>query len=187
MEAREAVSYAIDRDAIIKGILKDSVTKATSLVPPPFATQGTYQPGICASCVKQDPAKAKAAGQEAGLGPGTKVNLEYNTGAGHEGWIQAVAGELQQVLGWKVNIVPLPFKTLLKDENEPNASGLFRPAWGADYPTSWDFLVPAAGHPAGRQPGPEQRPLQQQAVRRPARLGSGRDRRDQAGRRLPGG
>jgi oligopeptide transport system substrate-binding protein len=33
--AREAVSYAIDRAAIVKGVLKDSVTAATSFVSPP--------------------------------------------------------------------------------------------------------------------------------------------------------
>jgi ABC-type oligopeptide transport system substrate-binding subunit len=151
--AREAISYSIDRDAIIKGVLKNSVTKATSIVPPPFQTQGTYQPGICASCVKQDPTKAKAAAQKAGLPAGTKLNLYYNTGAGHEGWIQAVAGEIEQVLGWKVNIVPLQFKTLLKNENLPGATGLWRSAWGADYPTSWDFLYPLLGTQPADNPG----------------------------------
>ncbi len=151
--AREAVSYAIDRDAIINGIERNSVTKATSIVPPPFATQGTYQPGICASCVKQDPAKAKAAAKTAGLGPGTKVNLEYNTGAGHDAWIQAIAGELEQVLGWKVDINPVQFKTLEKDQNEPNASGLYRAAWSADYPTSWDFLAPLLATQPANNPG----------------------------------
>ena len=38
-------------------------------------------------------------------------------------WIQAIAGELSRSLGWKVNIVPLPFKTLLKNENEPERLG----------------------------------------------------------------
>ncbi len=28
----------------------------------------------------------------------------FNTGGGHEGWVQAVAGELSDVLGWKVDI-----------------------------------------------------------------------------------
>jgi oligopeptide transport system substrate-binding protein len=153
VQGREAVSYAIDRDAIIQGILKDSVTKATSLVPPPFQTQGTYQPGICASCVKQDPAKAKALALEAKLPPGTKVNLEYWTGAGLDGWTQAIAGELQTVLGWKVNIIAVPFKTVLKDMNEPTATGLFDSIWGADYPTSWDFLYPLLGTQPADNPG----------------------------------
>ncbi len=151
--AREAVSYAIDRDAIIKGVLKSSRTKATSIVPPAFQSQGTYQPGICASCVKQDTKKAKEMAQKAGLPAGTKINLYYNTGAGHEGWIQAVAGEVEQVLGWKVNIVPMQFKTLLKDENLPDATGLWRSAWSADYPTSWDFLGPLLGTQPANNPG----------------------------------
>ena len=150
---REAVSYAIDRDAIISGILKDSVTKATSLVPPPFQTQGTYQPGICASCVKPDPAKAKSLALQAGLPPGTKINLEYWTGAGLDGWSQAIAGELNTTLGWKVNIVAVPFKTALADMNKPTATGLFTSIWGADYPTSWNFLYPLLGTQPADNPG----------------------------------
>ena len=63
--ARQAISYAIDRNAIVHGVLKDSVTVATSLVSPAFAAQGTYQPGVCASCAKQDPVKARAAAKQA--------------------------------------------------------------------------------------------------------------------------
>ncbi len=153
VKAREAVSYAIDRDAIIHGVLKDSQTKATSLVSPPFAGQGTYQPGICASCVKQDPTKAKQLAKDAGLPPGSKVSIAFNTGGGHEGWVQAVAGELGDVLGWKVDIKPGPFKELLKGESDPKASGLFRAAWSADYPTSWNFLYPLLGTQPADNPG----------------------------------
>ncbi len=150
---REAVSYAIDRDAIISGILKNSVTKATSLVPPPFQTQGTFQPGICASCVKQDVTKAKALALQAGLPPGTKVNLEYWTGAGLDGWSQAIAGELKDELGWKVNIQALPFKTVLQNMNDPASTGLFTSIWGADYPTSWAILYPLLATEPADNPG----------------------------------
>jgi ABC-type oligopeptide transport system substrate-binding subunit len=153
VKAREAVSYAIDRDGIIKSILHDSQTKATSFVGPAFAGQGTYQPGICASCVKQDPAKAKQLAKDADLPPGTKVDLAFNTGSGQEGWIQAVAGELDDILGWKVNIQPEPFKTLLSNMNDPKATGLFRSNWSADYPTAWDVLQPNLGTEPANNPG----------------------------------
>jgi oligopeptide transport system substrate-binding protein len=153
VQAREAVSYAIDRDAIIKGVLHDSQTKATSFVSPAFAGQGTYQPGICVSCVKQDTKKAQALAKEAKLPAGTKVNLAFNTGSGQEGWVQAVAGELEDVLGWKVNIQPEPFKTLLKNMSDPKATGLFRSNWGADYPTAWDFLAPNLQTQPANNPG----------------------------------
>ena len=153
VRAREAVSYAIDRAAIIKGVLKDSETVATSLVSPPFAAQGTYQPGICASCVKQDPAMAKKLAKDAGVGPGTQVDLYYNTGAGHEGWIQAVDGELSTVLGWKVHLQPGPFKELLQKESNSKLPGLYRAAWTADYPTSADFIEPLLGTQPAGNPG----------------------------------
>ncbi len=151
--AREAVSYAIDRNAIVHGVLADSVTVATSLVSPAFAAQGTYQPGICASCVKQDPTKAQAAAAKAGLPPGSKVSIEYSTGGGAEGWIQAIAGELNSVLGWKVDLKPEPFKKALQDEADPSASGLFRDGWFADYPTASNFLGPLLGTQPADNPG----------------------------------
>ena len=151
--ARQAVSYAIDRNAIVHGVLKDSVTVATSLVSPAFAAQGTYQPGVCASCAKQDPAKARAAAEQAGLPPGSKVSIEYSTGGGVDGWIQAIAGELNSVLGWKVDLKPEPFKKALQDEGEPAASGLFRDGWIADYPTAWDLLAPLLGTQPADNPG----------------------------------
>jgi oligopeptide transport system substrate-binding protein len=151
--AREAVSYAIDRQAIVSGVLKNSVTVATSLVSPAFAAQGTYQPGVCTSCAKQDPVKARAAAEQAGLPPGSKVSIVYSTGGGVDGWIQAVAGELDSVLGWKVDLSPEPFKKALQDEANPTASGLFRDGWVADYPTAWDFLAPLLGTQPAGNPG----------------------------------
>lgn len=153
VKAREAVSYAIDRDAIVSGILKDSVTKATSLVPPAFESQGTYQPGICASCVKQDTKKAQQLAKEAGLPPGTKINVAYNTGAGHDAVFKAIGGELSSVLGWDVNLQPEAFMDLLKNQNLATASGIFRSAWTADYPTAWDFLYPLLGTQPADNPG----------------------------------
>jgi len=36
----------------------------------------------------------------------------------------------------------VPFKDLLNNERQPTASGMYRSAWGADYPTAGNFLVP---------------------------------------------
>lgn len=139
-DARKAISYAIDRDAIISGVFKGFQTKATSLIPPFF--QDYYQEGVCQTCVKQDKQKAKDLAQKAGLTPGTTLNFAFNTGGGHEEWVQAVAAQLKDVLGLNVNVVGGPFKELLQNEKKPNASGIYRSAWGADYPTPDNFLFP---------------------------------------------
>lgn len=140
VKAREAISYAIDRDAIIKGVFQGMMTKSTTILPPVF--KDVYQKDLCTSCVKQDKAKAKQLAKEGGLKPGTTIQLAYNTGAGHEEWIQAVQAQLQDVLGLKVKTTGKPFAELLSDQQKPGASGLYRFAWGADYPTPDNYLFP---------------------------------------------
>ncbi|MFE7229382.1 ABC transporter substrate-binding protein [Streptomyces sp. NPDC057596] len=139
-KAREAVSYAIDRDAIIKGVFQNMQSKSTTILPPAF--KDVYQKDLCTSCVKQDTVKAKQLAKEGGLKPGTTIDLGYNTGAGHEEWIQAVKAQLEEVLGVKVKATGKPFAELLADQQKPKATGLYRFAWGADYPTPDNFLYP---------------------------------------------
>jgi oligopeptide transport system substrate-binding protein len=139
-KAREAVSYAIDRDAIIKGVFQGMQTKSTTILPPVFTN--VYTKDLCVSCVKQDKAKAKALAAEAGLKPGSTLDIAYNTGSGHEEWVQAVAGQLKDVLGLNVKTIGKPFAELLADQQKPNATGAYRFAWGADYPTPDNYLYP---------------------------------------------
>jgi oligopeptide transport system substrate-binding protein len=138
-DARKAISYAIDRDAIIAGVFKGFQSKATSLIPPQF--KDYYQPGVCTACTF-DVAKAKDAAAKGGLKPGTHVSLQFNTGGGHEAWTQAVQQQLQQNLGLVVDLNGVPFKDLLTKEAAPESTGLYRAAWSADYPSPDDFLRP---------------------------------------------
>jgi ABC-type oligopeptide transport system substrate-binding subunit len=138
-DARKAISYAIDRDAIIQGVFKGLQTKATSLIPPPF--KDFYQANVCSACTF-DLNKAKDLANKGGLKPGTHVSLLFNTGGGHEAWTQAVKQQLEQNLGLVVDYNGIPFRELLQKEAAPDATGLFRAAWSADYPSPDDFLRP---------------------------------------------
>lgn len=140
VDARKAISYAIDREAIAKGVFQGMMKPATSVLPPSFAD--VYQDGVCTTCVKQDKAKAKELAAKAGLKPGTTINFGYNTGAGHEEWVQAIAQQLKDVLGLNVKLDGKPFKEALATQQEKSANGLWRSAWGADYPTADNFLYP---------------------------------------------
>jgi oligopeptide transport system substrate-binding protein len=139
-DARKAISLAIDRDAIISGVFKGLQTKATSIVPPVF--KAYYQAGVCDVCDKPDAARAKKLAASGGIPPGTKVNLAFNTGGGHEAWVQAIQQQLQDTLGLKVELQPYPFKELLQKEAAKDATGLWRAAWSADYPSAENFLFP---------------------------------------------
>jgi oligopeptide transport system substrate-binding protein len=139
-DARKAISLAIDRDAIIEGVFKGFQTKATSIIPPPM--KAYYQAGVCDVCDKPDIPRAKDLAAKAGIPPGTKVSLGFNTGGGHEAWVQAIQQQLETNLGLKVDLQPSPFAELLKKEAASNASGLYRAAWSADYPSAENFLFP---------------------------------------------
>ncbi len=138
-DARKAVSMAIDRGAIAQGVFKGSQVPADSMVPALFPQ--AYQAGVCDACV-YDPAKAKELAAKAGLTPGTAINLSFNTGAGHEEWTAAIRQQLETNLGLKVNYSGVPFTDHLNNMEVKGASGLFRLAWGADYPTAGNYLIP---------------------------------------------
>jgi oligopeptide transport system substrate-binding protein len=139
VKARKAISMAIDRDAIINGVFKGSQTPADSFVPPVF--KNAYQEGVCDACTfNLDEAKKLA--KEAGLTEGTELNFQFNVDAGHEEWTAAVKDQLQTNLGLKVNLSGVQFPDLLNNEQQPGASGIYRAAWGADYPTPENFLTP---------------------------------------------
>jgi ABC-type oligopeptide transport system substrate-binding subunit len=139
VNARKAVSMAIDRKAITEGVFKGFETPADSFVPPTLKAYS--QPGVCTACTF-DVAKAKQLAASAGLKPGSKVSLAFNTGGGHEAWTQAVKSQLETNLGLVVDYKGVPFKELLADEKANTANGLFRAAWSADYPAADDFLRP---------------------------------------------
>jgi oligopeptide transport system substrate-binding protein len=137
--ARKAVSMAIDRAAIAQGVFQGAQQPATSLVPSTFPA--AYQPGVCTACAF-DPAQAKQLAAQAGLTPGTHLRFQFNTGGGHEEWTAAVKQQLEQNLGIVVDYGGVPFRDLLNNQQQPDATGLFRAAWGADYPTAANMLTP---------------------------------------------
>lgn len=138
-KARKAVSMAIDRKLLTENVLQNSVAPATALLPPGF--KDAYQPGVCGACtLNVDEAKKLA--QEAGLTPGTELNFQFNAGGAHEGWTNEIKQELEKTLGLKVKYSGVPFDDMLKNERQPDASGMYRSRWGADYPTPSNFLQP---------------------------------------------
>jgi oligopeptide transport system substrate-binding protein len=139
VEARKAISMAIDRDAIINSVFQGSYTPSTTLVPSVFSD--AYQEGVCGAC-KYDVEQAKSLAEGAGLTPGTELKMQFNTDAGHDEFMAAIKDQLESNLGLKVDMTSVPFDDMLDNEQQPTATGLFRAAWGADYPTPGNFLGP---------------------------------------------
>jgi oligopeptide transport system substrate-binding protein len=147
---RQALSMAIDRQAISDAIFNGSRTPADSFVAP--VVDG-YRKGICENC-KLDVDKANDLLDEAGFDRTKPIELWFNAGAGHDAWVQAAGNQLRENLG--VDYVlrgELEFAEYLPLLDEKGVTGPFRLGWSMDYPSPQNYLEPlystAALPPAG--------------------------------------
>jgi ABC-type oligopeptide transport system substrate-binding subunit/serine/threonine protein kinase len=137
-EARLAVSYALDRKALLASAYSGIYPPATSLVPP--AIPGALTNG-CTACV-HDSAKAKSFAQLAGLGAGSKVTMTIGSTSSYTQLANVVQQQLQTELGWKVELRKLDITKFYQDEAGGSAEGLYPFSWVADYPSAESFLGP---------------------------------------------
>ena len=144
-EARLAVSHALDRarlGEVVGGLHRPAHGIVSAAVP------GFGEPGPCPSCEKPDPAKAKELAEQAGLGPGTEINLYLRESPVYDKLAEAVQGALESTLGWKVEKKTTPLSDFEKFREtlvSEDASGLAVFAWGPDYPGAYSMLWPLLG------------------------------------------
>jgi oligopeptide transport system substrate-binding protein len=143
---REAISMAIDRQAISKALFGGVLTPATDWVP---ASVPGARPGQCGSFCKYDPAKAKALLAAAGGWSGT-MNIWYPGGIGYDPLFQAIGNDLRQNLGITVAYQSPPgFGPFFQDLGAKKVDGPSRGHWGALYPsmenTLFSLYTPAGG------------------------------------------
>jgi oligopeptide transport system substrate-binding protein len=138
--ARRAVSAAIDRAGIAETLLSGTRVPADSLLSPWFAD--VHMPGLGEPYTLHDPDLARKCATEAGLIPGSVVELAYNTGAGHDGWVTEVARQLREVLGLDVRLLQMTAHELVAHRTSAPAAGLCRAGWAYDYPTPDNLLFP---------------------------------------------
>ncbi|RNF83429.1 peptide ABC transporter substrate-binding protein [Streptomyces botrytidirepellens] len=140
VDARRAVSHAIDRQGLADRLFHGRRTPAHSLLSPWFG--GAHAPAGDDDPTAFDPEAARAAALRAGLPSGSVVDFAVNTGAGHEGWTSAIAESLHQVLGWDVRLRVTDARGLVDHRTSEAASGLCRAAWACDYGTPDNMLYP---------------------------------------------
>lgn len=147
---RQAFSMAIDRAAITEAIFSGARTPATDVIPPVI---DGHRADACQYCV-YDPARAQALLAETGFDTSQPVEMWFNSGAGHDAWVQAAGNQLQQNLGITYSLRgDLDFAQYLPLQDEQGMTGPFRLGWGMDYPSPQNFLEPlfstSATPPAG--------------------------------------
>ncbi|MCH8613162.1 peptide ABC transporter substrate-binding protein [Arsenicicoccus dermatophilus] len=138
-KVRQAISMAIDRQAIIDSQFNGSRTVATGWVSP---TVNGYKAGACGEYCTFDAAKAKAKLAEAGGFKG-KLTLSYNADASHKDWSEATCQSIKDAL--QIDCVATPvvdFKTFRTQVKSREMKGMFRTGWQMDYPSIENFLTP---------------------------------------------
>jgi len=139
---RQALSMAIDREAIIDRVLNGLYTPAQDVISP-------FVPGsrddACETCV-YDPEEAKRLYDEAGGLPGDKITLYFNNDGGHEDWTQAVAQGWKEDLGIETEFASQPFTPYLNQlGTRSEVKGPYRLGWLPDYPSAQNYLDPIYG------------------------------------------
>ncbi|QNN53830.1 peptide ABC transporter substrate-binding protein [Nocardioides mesophilus] len=136
---RKAISMAIDREAIIKAIFNGSFTPAKSLVSPVVAGS---RGDPCGEACSYNPEKAKELFDAAGGYDGT-LTLWFNSGAGHEAWMESVSNQLRSNLGIEnIKFKSLEFAEYLALLDAEKVTGPFRLGWVMDYPSPQNYLEP---------------------------------------------
>ena len=136
IKLREALSLAIDRQAINKAIFGGLYAPATSLIMPSVAGGSTH---ACRWCF-YDPAKAKQLLKAAGGWSGT-MKLTYPGGSGEDQVYQALANQLRENLGiHAVSQSTTSFSSFFAALDHRSVQGPFRGKWVAIFPSPSDTL-----------------------------------------------
>lgn len=154
VDLRRAISLAIDRQAITDAILTNS-RPAERIIPP--VVPG-HREELCEFC-GYDPERAAQLYEAAG-GVQEPLVLWFNSGAGHELWMEAVANQLRQNLGiQQIEFQSQEFAEYLGIGDQNGYTGPFRLGWGMDYPSPQNYLQPLffteADSNRGRYSNPE--------------------------------
>ena len=134
---RRAVSLAIDRQAIIDAIFDGAYDPASAVISPVLEA---HRPDACDVC-EHDPERAQELyAQTEGIEE--PLTLYFNSGAGHEDWIEAVANQLRETLGIEdVQFESLEFADYLGLLENEQIDGPFRLGWVLSYPSPQYALV----------------------------------------------
>lgn len=137
LDHKRALSMAIDRVTINDVIFAGARAPAFSAIPPALAG---HRANVC-DYWDHNPDDAATLWEQAG--PLDEITVWFNTGGGHEDWVEAVSNMWRDTLGIEtINFESLEFSEYLPLLDNQEITGPFRLGWGQDYPSPLNFLEP---------------------------------------------
>jgi oligopeptide transport system substrate-binding protein len=134
---REAISQAVDRDAINQAVYSGVRTISTGITPEGIPG---WKSGLCLYC-KTDKAAAQKAFDDwkaAGHSLTAPIKIQVNANSGHEQVVQIMIDNLKGI-GIDAVADPLPSETYFSELSK-GACQICRSGWYADYPTYDNFM-----------------------------------------------
>jgi oligopeptide transport system substrate-binding protein len=141
-QLRQAISLSIDRQLIVDQVLNGLAKPATDIPTPPIPG---HREDACEYC-EHDPERAKQLLEESGVDPeGTTLTYYFNADAGHDQWVEAVARQVQETLGFDYKLKATEWAQYLELLGGQKFTGPFRLGWSLDYPSPENYLRPLVG------------------------------------------
>lgn len=138
-KVRQAISMAIDREAVINAVMNGANTPATSFSPPGIEP---YQDGTCGDKCKTDAEAAKKLLEEGGGFDGTLTIAYNNDGPGNKEITEATCTSIKENLGIDCQAQSFPtFAEMLDKIDAKEMTGMYRSGWQADFPSPLTYLT----------------------------------------------
>ncbi|GAB3171798.1 ABC transporter substrate-binding protein [Myceligenerans halotolerans] len=149
---RQAISMAIDREAITETVYDGARTPASDFTNPVINGWSDDIPG--SEVLEYNPEEAKTLWDEAEdmdpLGDDYTLFIASNADSDHQSWIDPACNTIRQALEIECEFDQYPvFDEFLEARDAREIKGLFRGGWQADYPAMSNFLGPIYGTGAG--------------------------------------
>jgi oligopeptide transport system substrate-binding protein len=149
---RQAISMAIDREAITETVFDGTRTPASDFTSPVIAGWTDDIPGN--EVLDYNPEEAKKLWDEAEdmdpVGDDFTLLMASNADSDHQLWIDPACNTIRQALEIECEFDQYPvFAEFLEARDKKQIKGIFRSGWQADYPAMSNFLGPIYGTGAG--------------------------------------
>jgi ABC-type oligopeptide transport system substrate-binding subunit len=133
---RQAISQAIDRDAINEAVYEGTRTTSTGIAP--IGIPGVEE-GLCDYCAYDQEAAQQAFDdwKAEGNSLDAPIKVQFNAGAGHEDVVAIMIDNLGEI-GIDAEAEPFPTETYFSELSD-GACQICRSGWFADYPTYDNF------------------------------------------------
>ena len=154
-QIREALSMAVDREALVEKVTGRGELPAYSWVPPGVAN---YEPRrLSFADLTQDERNALARRllREAGFDADNplQVELRYNTSDTHQRIALAIQSMWREALGVETTLINEEFQVLLANIRARELTQIFRSSWIGDYNDAHTFLSVMQGDSPSNMPG----------------------------------